>query len=85
MHAGLNISTLGTEAVRRLRIEKLHSGIPFMINSKELPADQCYLEYPAGNIDHVSLAANKHDFVVIRQLTESECSQLRDKHHLSHA
>jgi len=27
----------GTEAVKRLRLENLQKGLPFMINSKDLP------------------------------------------------
>lgn len=45
-----NIEKKGTEAVKRLRIQKLEKGLPFIINSKELPSNQCYLEYPGGTI-----------------------------------
>jgi hypothetical protein len=36
---------IGTLAVKNLRVKKLHNGIPFMINSRELPIGQTYLEY----------------------------------------
>ena len=45
----------GTAAVRKLRIQKLLNGHPFMINSKELISNQGYLEYPDGTIKLVSI------------------------------
>lgn len=44
------IEKAGIAAVKKLRQKKLQSGIPFMINSKELPGNQCYLEYPDGSM-----------------------------------
>jgi hydrogenase maturation factor HypF (carbamoyltransferase family) len=44
------IEKKGNDAVRRLRLQKLRSGHPFMINSNDLESYQCYLEYPDGSI-----------------------------------
>lgn len=62
----------GTEAVKRLRKEKLANGRPFMINAQELPTNQCYLEYPNGSIHLVTLSENKRDFAIIRQLSQKK-------------
>ena len=46
----------GTAAVKRLRLKKLSNGLPFMINTKDLPGNQCYMEYPGGTIELVKIA-----------------------------
>jgi hypothetical protein len=76
------LEQLGTNAVKRLRIEKLKNGNPFMINSKDLPIDQCYLEYANGKIVLVSFSSGSHDFIKIRELTNQESSALRYKFEL---
>jgi hypothetical protein len=76
------IEKSGADAVRKLRLIKLQSGSPFMINSRELPAGQCYLEYPDGKIELVSLAANSIDFSVVRELTNEESMLIRLKYQL---
>ena len=73
----------GTAAVKRLRRQKLAKGLPFMINAKELPSNQCYLEYPDGTIQLASLAENKRDFNLVRQLSPLEAKQLRMKFKLA--
>lgn len=65
------IQKAGNEAVRRLRRQKLNSGHPFMINSKKLPKGQCYLEFPDGHIELVSITPTKTDFYIIKQFTNS--------------
>lgn len=77
-----DIQKAGTEAVRRLRKQKLSSGHPFMINSKKLPAGQCYLEYPDGHIELVSITPSKRDFHTIRQFTKSQSINIRRQYHL---
>jgi hypothetical protein len=72
----------GTEAVRELRLQKLKNGRPFMINSNDLPASQCYLEYPDGKIVLASLNNHAKDFNIIRELLEKERSLLRKKFNL---
>ncbi len=72
-----NIEKKGTAAVKRLRSQKLAKGLPFMINSKELPSTQCYLEYPNGSIQLVALSKNARDFDVIRELSLQEIKRLR--------
>ena len=72
----------GTIAVQALRLKKLHSGIPFMINSKTLPEGQCYLEYANGNIQLVSIASGGRDFTLIKELTKKEEAIVRKKYNL---
>ncbi|HZH95921.1 MAG TPA: hypothetical protein VEY06_08555 [Flavisolibacter sp.] len=78
-----NIERKGTAAVKRLRTGKLAKGIPFMINSNELPSGQCYLEYPNGTIQLVALAKGAQDFDVIRELDLQESKILRSRFGLS--
>lgn len=73
------LSWVGTNAVKKLRLNKLRHGNPFMINSKELPFDQCYLEYPSGSIVLATLARSSKDFDIIRELTIIETEDLRKK------
>ncbi len=56
-----NIEKKGTAAVKRLRSQKLAKGLPFMINSNELPTTQCYIEYPNGSIQLVALSKNAQE------------------------
>jgi hypothetical protein len=73
---------VGALAIRKLRIEKLAKGIPFMINVKGLPNYQSYLEYPDGSISLVRLEPSKRDFVEIRKLSENEISHLLEENNL---
>jgi len=77
------IGKIGNEAVQKLRLEKLRSGHPFMINSKDLESNQCYLEYPDGAIQLVFLKNAAREFTVIRTLSPSEEQSLRRKYGLS--
>ena len=77
------IEKKGNEAVQKLRLQKLRSGHPFMINSKDLEPNQCYLEYPDGSIQLVFLKNAAKEFTVIRTLSTSEEQSLRKKHGLS--
>jgi hypothetical protein len=72
----------GTEAVKRLRVAKLRSGFPFMINSRELPAGHCYLEYPNGTIVLATLSKSSQDFIILRELSALEIVTLRKKFNL---
>ncbi len=77
---GVNeLGRVGTEAVKRLRINKLKHGEPFMINSKELPIDQCYLEYPNGKILLATFSSESRDFIILRELTIEESKSLRSR------
>jgi hypothetical protein len=78
------LERLGTDAVRRLRINKLKEGHPFMISSKDLPIDQCYFEYANGKIILVSFTSGSHDFTTLRELTDQESAALRYKHELDY-
>ena len=74
------IEKKGTEAVRKLRLQKLKTGYPFMINSKELLSNQCYLEYPNGAIKLVTFTKASRDFNVIRELSITEANTLRSRY-----
>jgi hypothetical protein len=73
----------GEEAVKKLRRQTLGKGMPFMINSSDLPSRQCYLEQPDGSIFLVQVpeAQNPH-FTPIRQLNDIETGVIRNKFHL---
>lgn len=77
-----DIQKAGNEAVRRLRRQTLSSGHPFMVNSKKLPKGQCYLEYPDGHIELVSIAPNNRDFYIVRPFTKDESIIIRRQYHL---
>lgn len=79
----MNIKQLeqsGIEAVRMLRKSKFKTGVPFMINSKDLPSTQCYLEYPDGYIKLVTIGEDKNDFTVIHELTLLQSDHIRKKY-----
>jgi hydrogenase maturation factor HypF (carbamoyltransferase family) len=83
MTALQTIEKIGNEAVQKLRLQKLRSGHPFMINSKDLEPNQCYLEYPDGSIQLVFLKNAAKAFTVIRTLSPSEELSLRSRYGLS--
>lgn len=72
----------GLQAIRLLRKSKLNRGLPFMINSRLLPTNQCYLEQPDGSIQLVSLSRNKNDFEVLKELDPEEGNKLRKRYKL---
>jgi hydrogenase maturation factor HypF (carbamoyltransferase family) len=72
----------GTDAVKRLRKQKLASGKPFMINSKDLSATQSYLEYPDGSISIVTVAPDSRSFITVRKLTADEAQSVLRQHDL---
>jgi len=76
-------SKKGTNAVKKLREQKLRSGLPFMINVKELATNQCYLEYPNGSIKLITVVHSTRDINVIRELTPTEANHLRRRLHFS--
>lgn len=69
--------------VKKLRDQKLRAGLPFMINLSELEANQCYLEYPNGEIKLVSIVPSTRDFNVIEELNTIEANNLRKRLNLS--
>jgi hypothetical protein len=77
------IGKIGNEAVHELRLKKLQNGLPFMINSRDLEPNQCYLEYPVGKIQLVFLKNAAKEFTVIRTLSQEEEKALRTKHGFS--
>lgn len=76
------IEKIGTDAVRTLRRHKLSSGSTFMINSKDLPSKQSYLEFPDHSIHIVTLSGDAHSFVTIKVLDSVEINQVREKYSL---
>jgi hypothetical protein len=83
MTALQSIEKIGNEAVQELRLQKLRNGHPFMINSKELESNQCYLEYPDGRILLVYLKNGAREFTMIRMLSSNEAESLRKRYGLS--
>ena len=69
----------GLKAIKILRESKFRSGLPFMINSKELPSDQCYLEYPDGSIELVTLSRKDNDFKVMAEFSSEQGKTIRKK------
>lgn len=76
------LKEIGATAVRNLRKQKLSMGQPFLINSKDLPATQCYLEYPDTSIKIVSVASDLRSFIEIRKLSEAEAIVVRKLYEL---
>ena len=78
------LETKGNDAVKKLRAANFEKGFPFLINSKDLPGNQCYLEYPDGRITLVSVQSkDAHDFTLVRELTLSETEVVRKKFQLA--
>lgn len=75
-------NNIGSIAVRELRFKKLSNGLPFMLNSLDLPSEQCYLEYPDGSIKLVRISKNTSEFITIKELTQKEISFIRIKFQL---
>jgi hypothetical protein len=67
----------GLLALQLLRKSKLKHGHPFMINSVELPEDQCYLEYPDGSFQVVTMCNNRKDFKVVRDVSAKEQTSIK--------
>ena len=80
MTALQTIEKIGNEAVQKLRLQKLSNGRPFMINSKDLETNQCYLEYPDGMIQLVYLKNAAKEFTIIRTLSPTEEQSLRKRY-----
>lgn len=76
-------SRKGTNAVKRLREQKLKNGFPFMINAKELSSNECYFEYPNGRIKLITVVHSSRTIDVIRELTLNEATHLRKRFHFS--
>jgi hypothetical protein len=76
------IETLGSNAVKKLRITRLKRGQFFMINMNSLPPDHCYLEFPEGNIKLAVYESGSKDFTILRELETEESSDLRKRFNL---
>jgi len=76
------LENIGTAAVMELRKQQLAAGEFFMINSKDLPAKQTYLEYPDGSINIATIAPNERSFVVVRKLSVTEAQLVRQRFNL---
>lgn len=72
----------GTDAVKRLRKQELEAGNPFMINSKDLPAKQSYLEYPDSTISIVTVADDARSFATVRKLSARQAQIVRHRFNL---
>jgi len=73
----------GNRAVKKLRKTNFEKGLPFMLNSKDLPSNQCYLEYADGRIVLVYVkSTDARDFTFIRELSAPETQEIRTKYQL---
>lgn len=66
-------------AIKKLRLQKLRQGIPFMINSDILESDQCFLEFPDGIIKIAEAATKDRDFLIVYEFSAAESNNLRKK------
>ena len=69
----------GTAAVRQLRIIELRRGHAFMINSKTLPSNHFYLEYPEGRIVLSTFKSGSRSLIPVRELSDDEALKVRSK------
>lgn len=69
-------------AIQNLRISYHKRGHPFMINSKFLPTNQCYFEYPDGSVALVSLSRKDNDFKIEIEYSTDEAIAIKKKHNL---
>ncbi len=76
------IEKIGTNAVKKLRDNKLAAGVPFMINSKDLPSKQSYLEFPDHSIQIVTVSVDAHSFITVKVLDAREADLIRLKYNL---
>ncbi|MFY8187122.1 MAG: hypothetical protein ACOVLC_04105 [Flavobacterium sp.] len=65
--------------VKKLRDQKLRDGLPFMINVNELSSNECYLEYPNGDIKLISITPSSREFKIIKELNTSDANNLRKR------
>lgn len=77
-----NIQKLNLDVVRKLRLNKLAAGKPFMINAAHLPSSQSYLEFPDYSIKLVSISDNQRGFTVISVLSKEEALEIRKNYRL---
>ncbi|MBO9617732.1 MAG: hypothetical protein J7539_01745 [Niabella sp.] len=70
------------QAVRNLRTARLSKGLPFMINSRDLEDDKCFLEYPDGKISLVQPNKSRTAFSIIKYLSPDEAQLLRIRYNL---
>ncbi|HMU11080.1 MAG TPA: hypothetical protein PKC54_13810 [Ferruginibacter sp.] len=71
---------VANHAIKMLRKHKHALGFPFMINTKDLPDHHCYLEYPDGHINLVTIRKDKTDFEIVAELTLEQSNLIRKKY-----
>ena len=64
-------------AVMRVRAESLKNGKTFMIYDKDLPSGKYYMEYPDGKMKIVTASHKDQDFIVEKELTQSQADLIR--------
>lgn len=72
----------GNAAVRRLRKQKFAKGLPFMINSRDLPQNESYLEYPDGRMVIIRMSDSLHNFIIVREISKEMSISIRHHYHL---
>ena len=72
----------GSDTVKELRKNKLSMGLPFIINTNDLPSTQFYLEYPDGYIKLVTFRQDKLDYKFIIEFNIEQSNEIRKKYKL---
>lgn len=73
---------ISKKAIMMLRKQKHAMGFPFMISTQDLPAHHCYLEYPDGQINIVTIRKDKTDFETVSELTLEQSDRIRKKYRI---
>ena len=68
------------QGIKSLREMKLKNGQPFMINAKELPPRQAYLEFPDGTIKIIIAEKGARKFEILRTLSLLETKAVKSRH-----
>lgn len=76
------LKEVSSTVVRRLRMQKLKNGKPFLLWSDKLPKDQSYLEYPDRSIKVVKVSADLKSFTVVHELTAVQQQAIRHEFNL---
>jgi hypothetical protein len=74
-----DLKRFGSEAVKRLREQKLRNGFPFMIHLRELPSSQCYLECLGAKITVVTYSKDYRSLIELAELSIDEANKIREK------
>ena len=74
------LESIGGEALRKHRQDKLSRGLPFMINLNELQAGQFYYEYNDRKIELIVYSRERNKYNVLKVLSKAAVARFRKKH-----